>query len=220
MKKTLFTAIALFSLTTLLFAQKSSEETLADVAIHALIETDDYGSKLLLLEYVEYMLVSDPQGTSVMDTLTHLAGEGVWTVSYAKGKPLNDFADIRERACALLGKIPTAAAKNVLIRTLYADTNVQVLTTAIRSLTAIGMNTNDDVITAIIKTQHTNAVLYQTRPSDRLALESLSSYEKLAPTVNNKAQMIQSLFSMCTNYHYSITTRKRANALLRSIIMK
>jgi hypothetical protein len=80
------------------------------------------------------------------------------------------------------------------------------------------MNDNDDVISAIIQTQYTNATLYQTMPSNQLALVTLDAYEKLAPLVQHKANMIQSLFSISTNYHYSNATRKQANAMLKSII--
>jgi hypothetical protein len=220
MKKTICAVIAVFSLITILFAQETPEETLADVAIKALIDADDYDSKLLLLDYVEFMLANDPQGTSVLGTLSALAGDGVLTLSHTKGRQMNNFSDVRTRACELLGKISSAGAKNILIRTLYSESDVTVLTAAIRSLVAIGMNDNDDVISAIIQTQRVNAALYQTRPSDRLALETLNSYEKLAPSVQHKADMIQSLFSICTNYHYTVTTRRRANAMLKSIIMK
>jgi HEAT repeat protein len=225
MKKTLFTVIVVFSVASVSFLQVRTGGTLADAAVSVLIEADDYDSKRLLLEYVEFTLANDPTGKSVMETLSRLVGDSVWTLSQAKGRLLNDYADIRERACTVLGRIATEESKNILLRSLHTEKNVQVLTSAIRSLTAIcsqnmELNDNDDVITAIIQVQHTNAVLYQTRPSDRLALESLASYEKLATSVQNKNAMIQSLFSMCTNYHYSINTRKRANAMLRSIIMK
>jgi HEAT repeat protein len=218
MKKTICAAIAVFSLCSIVFAQQTPDDTLADAAVKALTADDDYGSKQLLLDYAEFIITSDQ--SAALKTLSELVSDGVLNVSHTQGRQPTDFSDIRMGACVLLGRIPTAESKNILIRTLYSDTNVTVLTAAIRSLTAIGMNDNDDVITAIIQTQYTNAMLYQTRPSNPLALVTLDSYEKFAPSVQYKSAMIQSLFSMCTNYHYSNETRRRANTMLKSIIMK
>jgi HEAT repeat protein len=216
MKKPILAAIAVFSLIAVLFAQETSEGTLTDAAIKALTADDNYESKLLLLKYAEVIMTNDQQ--AALETLSELASDGVLTVAHSKGRQMNDFSDIRMGACVLLGRIPTTESKDILIRTLYADTNVTVLTAAVRSLVAIGMNDNDDVIIAIIQTQYKNAMLYQTMPSNQLALVTLDAYEKLAPSVQNKTNMIQSLFSISTNYHYSNATRRRATQMLRSII--
>ena len=51
-------------------------------------------------------------------------------------------------------------------------------------------------------------------PTSSLALEILNAYEKLAPNVQDKGPMIQSISEIRTNYRYATPVRTRATELL------
>ena len=54
-------------------------------------------------------------------------------------------------------------------------------------------------------------------PTSSLALEVLNAYEKLAPQVQDKGPMIQSISEIRTNYRYATPVRTRATELLKSL---
>ena len=76
------------------------------------------------------------------------------------------------------------------------------------------MNDNDEVVSMIEFVHKRYAAL---NPTSSLALEVLNAYEKLAPTVQNKNEMIQSITSIGTNYKYVRPVREKALNLLKSI---
>ena len=76
------------------------------------------------------------------------------------------------------------------------------------------MNNNDEVVNMVEFVHKKYAPL---NPTSSLALEVLNAYEKLAPTVQNKNEMIQSISSIGTNYKYVRPVRQKALQLLKSI---
>ena len=134
--------------------------------------------------------------------------------SRTNGRIMNNFPDIRAKACDLLGEIPTVESKNMLVSIATEDKEPMVVTAAIRSLGNIGMNDNDEVVNMIEFVHKKYAAL---NPTSSLALEVLNAYEKLAPTVQNKNEMIQSISSIGTNYKYVRPVRQKALQLLKSI---
>ena len=50
-----------------------------------------------------------------------------------------------------------------------------------------------------------------------LALEILNAYEKLAPTVQDRNAMIQSIGEIATNYKYVTPVRTRARDLMKKL---
>ncbi len=89
-----------------------------------------------------------------------------------------------------------------------------VLSAAIRSLTDIGINNNDEVISTIAWTARKFDII---NPTSSLALDILNAYEKLAPTVENKTEMVQSIASIATNYAYVTPVRNRAYEVLKKV---
>ena len=185
-----------------------------DVIIGELAASDEYDNKIVALQYLEEAIGSGRSSPDMTAALSRLAGEGIKSQSRTNGRIMNNFPDIRAKACDLLGEIPTVESKNMLVSIATEDKEPMVVTAAIRSLGNIGMNDNDEVVNMIEFVHKKYAAL---NPTSSLALEVLNAYEKLAPTVQNKNEMIQSISSIGTNYKYVRPVRQKALRLLKSI---
>lgn len=211
--------VCAFLLTFSLVAQeKSAEEdylsTVEDVVITELANSDERDNKLVALQYLENAVEEGRVSPDMMIALDHLAGEGINTQSRQSGRLVNNYPDIRAKACDLLGKVPSEESKTTLKNIALADNEPMVITAAVRSLGDIGMNDNDDVVNTIAWANKKNAVL---NPTSSLALEVLIAYEKIADKVQDKGSMIQSVGQIATNYHYVKPVRDRALALLKTL---
>ena len=185
-----------------------------DAIITELAASDDYDSKLVALEYLENAVSAGRTSPDMVAALDSLAGEGINKLSRSNGRVMNNFPDIRAKACDLLGEIPTEASKNTLVGIASDDKEPMVVTAAIRSLGKIGINENDEVISTIEFIHRKYAAL---NPTSSLALEVLNAYESLASTVQDKSAMIQSISEIATNYRYVTPVRQKALNLLRSM---
>lgn len=185
-----------------------------DVIIGELAASDDYDNKNVALQYLEEAIGDGRSSPEMTAALSSLAGEGIKKQSRTNGRIMNNFPDIRAKACDLLGEIPTVESKNTLISIATEDKEPMVVTAAIRALGNIGMNDDDEVVNMIEFVHKRYAAL---NPTSSLALEVLNAYEKLAPTVQNKNEMIQSIASIGTNYKYVKPVRDKALKLLKSI---
>ncbi len=195
-------------------AESSYLSSVEDVVITELANSDERDNKLVALQYLEDA-VNDGRATpDMMVALDSLAGEGIKSQSRTKGRLVNNYPDIRAKACELLGKVPTEESKQSLKKVALEDNEPMVITAAIRSLGDVGMNDNDEVTKTIAWAQKKNAVL---NPTSSLALEVLIAYEKLAGSVQDKAEMIQSVGAIATDYHYVKPVRDRALALLKTL---
>ncbi len=185
-----------------------------DVIISELAASDEYDNKLVALQYLEDAVGNGRTSPDMIASLSRLAGEGVKSQSRTNGRIMNNFPDIRAKACDLLGEVPTEESKNTLVSIAAEDKEPMVVTAAIRSLGNIGMNDNDEVVRMIEFVHKKYAAL---NPTSSLALEVLNAYEKLAPTVQDKGAMIQSISEIGTNYKYVTPVRTKALQLLKSI---
>lgn len=195
-------------------AESSYLSSVEDVVITELANSDERDNKLVALQYLEDAVNDGRTTPDMMVALDSLAGEGITSQSRTNGRLMNNYPDIRAKACELLGKVPSEESKTSLKKIALADNEPMVITAAVRSLGDIGMNENDDVTETIAWAQKRNAVL---NPTSSLALEVLIAYEKLADTVEDKSQMIQSVGSIATNYHYVAPVRQRALELLKKL---
>lgn len=185
-----------------------------DVVITELANSDERDNKLVALQYLE-AAVNDGRATpDMINSLDHLAGEGISSESRTNGRIINNFPDIRAKACDILANVKTEESKNALVKVALADNEPMVITAAVRSLGEIGINDQDEVVDTIAWANKKNAVL---NPTSSLALEVLIAYEKLADTVQNKSAMIQSVGQIATNYHYVTPVRTRALELLKKL---
>lgn len=185
-----------------------------DVIIGELAASDEYDNKLVALQYLEEAVGAGRTSPDMTAALSRLAGEGIKSQSRTNGRIMNNFPDIRAKACDILGEIPTVESMNTLVSIAVEDKEPMVVTAAIRSLGNIGMNDNDEVVNMIEFVHKKYAAL---NPTSSLALEVLNTYEKLAPTVQDKGAMIQSITSIGTNHKYVRPVRQKALQLLKSI---
>lgn len=185
-----------------------------DVVITELANSDERDNKLVALQYLENAVNEGRSTPDMMRALDQLAGEGITSEARTNGRLVNNFPDIRAKACDLLAQVPTEESKDTLVKIALADNEPMVITAAIRSLGEIGINNNDDVAETIAWAQKKNAVL---NPTSSLALEVLIAYEKLADKVQNKGPMIQAVGQIATNYNYVTPVRTRALELLKKL---
>ncbi|MBQ0050667.1 MAG: HEAT repeat domain-containing protein [Treponema sp.] len=195
-------------------AEKDYLSSVEDVVITELANSEERDNKLVALQYLENAVEEGRCTPDMQVALDSLAGEGITSQARTNGRLMNNYPDIRAKACELLGKVATPESKNSLTKIALADNEPMVITAAVRSLGDIGMNDNDDVTATIAWAQKKNAVL---NPTSSLALEVLIAYEKLADSVQDKSAMIQSVGAIATNYNYVTPVRTRALELLKKL---
>ncbi len=188
-----------------------------DVIITELSVSPEYDNKVLALQYLENALSDGRSTPDMVAALKSLAGEGVTTKARTNGRLMNNYPDIRKKACELLGQVATEDAKNTLVQIITDDQESMVVSAAVHSLGEIGINENDEVVGAIEFMQRRYAAL---NPSSSLALEILFAYEKLADTVQDRGPMIESIAAIAANYRFATTVRTKAYDLLRSLKAK
>ena len=203
-------------------AQKSNESnveseylsSVEDVVISELAASEERDNKLVALQYLETAISEGRATPDMMKALDSLAGEGITAQSRTNGRLVNNYPDIRAKACDILANVKTEESKDTLVKVALADNEPMVITAAIRSLGEIGINNNDEVSETIAWAQKKNAVL---NPTSSLAFEVLVAYEKIAETVENKGPMIQAIGQIATNYKYVTPIRTRALELLKKL---
>lgn len=188
--------------------------SIEDVVITELANSDERDNKFVALQYLENAVNENRATPDMMKALDSLAGEGITSQNRTNGRLMNNFPDIRAKACDLLANVKTEESKDTLVKIALADNEPMVITAAIRSLGEIGINNNDEVSETIAWAQKKNAVL---NPTSSLALEVVIAYEKLADSVENKGPMIQTLGQIATNYKYVTPVRTRALELLKTL---
>lgn len=195
-------------------AEKDYLSSIEDVVITELTNSDERDNKLVALQYLENAVEEGRVTPDMMAALDQLAGEGISSQSRTDGRLMNNYPDIRAKACELLGKVATEESKTTLKKIALNDNEPMVITAAVRSLGDIGLNDNDDVVNTIAWANKKNAAV---NPTSSLALEVLITYEKIADSVQDKSAMIQSVGQIATNYHYVKPVRERALELLKTL---
>lgn len=184
------------------------------VIIKELAVADGRDSKQVALQYIETAIQSGRKSEDIQAALTSLSSEGINSVVKESGRTMNNYPDIRMKACELLGKMGTTEAKDTLVAVMYSDNEPSVITAAVKSLGELGYNDNDEVVEMIVWiTRKFDIIL----PTSSMALEVLNSYEKLAPTVKNKGPMIESIVRIANNYNYVTPVRTRAYEVLKQV---
>ncbi len=233
MTKKLVLAAGCIFMTSLIFAQEQKvqkantassksetsveEEYMSDVdgvVILSLAQSDEYDNKLVAMQFLEEAVNSGNSSPDVMKALNQLAGEGITSQARTNGRLMNNFPDIRRRACLALGKIKTEESKNYLVKVTLAENEPMVISAAVNSLGEIGINSNDEVVDAISFANRRNQIL---NPTSSLAFEVIDAYEKLADGTENKKIIVDSLSKIAADYHYASPVRAKALKLLKSI---
>ena len=233
MTKKLVLAAGCLLMTSLIFAQEQKvqkanstssksetsveEEYMSDVdgvVILSLAQSDEYDNKLVAMQFLEEAVDNGNSSPDVMKALNQLAGEGITSQSRTNGRLMNNYPDIRRRACLALGKIKTEESKNYLVKVALAENEPMVISAAVNSLGEIGINSNDEVVDAISFANRRNQTL---NPTSSLAFEVIDAYAKLADNTENKKIIIDSLSKIAADYHYASPIRSKALKLLKSI---
>ena len=153
--------------------EKTVEEdylvSIEDVIITELSASPEYDNKFLALQYLENALSEGRTSPDMVAALRSLAGEGVTKKARTNGRLMNNYPDIRKKACELLGQVGTEDAKNTLVQIVSDDQESMVVAAAVHSLGDIGLNENDEVVNAIEFMQRKFAAL---NPSSSLARSS------------------------------------------------
>ncbi|MCQ2981172.1 MAG: HEAT repeat domain-containing protein [Treponemataceae bacterium] len=199
--------------------EKTAEEdylaSFEDIIIAELTASDEYDNKMLALQYIEDAVGRGLDGrdiTEIQTALCTLSGEGIVSQSRTNGRLVNNFPDIRAKACDLLGELNTPEAKAQLEKIALADNEPMVTTAAIRSLGNISSEEADSAVNTIAWIERKFSVL---NPTSSMAFEVLNAYEKLAPSLDDRSQMIQSISKIAVNYTYVTPVRDKAKELLR-----
>lgn len=184
------------------------------VIIKELATSEGRDSKMVALQYIENAIGAGRTSEDIQAALDSLASEGINSVVKENGRTMNNFPDVRMKACELLGQMGTTEAKDTLITVMYSDNEPSVITAAVKSLGELGYNDNDEVVEMINWiTRKFDIIL----PTSSLALEVLNTYERLAPQVQDKSGMISAIIRIANNYNYVTPVRNRAYEVLKSV---
>ena len=199
---------------TIMTVEEAYLNSVEGVIIKELATTDGRDSKQVALQYIENAINSGRKSQDIEVALDSLASEGIGSVVKESGRTMNNYPDVRMKACELLGKMGSPEAKNTLIAVMYSDNEPSVITAAVKSLGELGYNDNDEVVEMVNWiTRKFDIIL----PTSSLALEILNTYEKIAPTVKNKAGMVDSIIRIASNYKYVTPVRNRAYEVLKQV---
>ena len=220
MLKTVACGACLLVLGSAMFAQteRSVEDdylsNIQDVIITEMANSQDYDNKQVALQYLEESVRSGKVSQEQRVALQNLAGEGIVTRVRTNGRLVNNFPDIRAKACDLLGEIGSPEAQETLLTIAQEDSEPMVVSSAVRSLAKIGSDGNDQVVETIQFIQRKYSAL---NPTSSLSYEILDAYEKLAPTAPDRNSLIQSISEIASNYRFATPVRLKALNLIRSL---
>lgn len=162
----------------------SVEESYLQESIEAMVikeqaRADSRDMKLIALEYIGEAINAGRGNEETLKSLEYLALEGVVNKSRegGVGRITNNYPDIRAKSVAYIGEIGGETAKDALLKVVLADPEPMVLTEAVKSLAKIGMNENEEVVTAISWIVTRFDVL---NPDNSLAFAALNAYESIA----------------------------------------
>ena len=184
------------------------------VMIKEMVAAEGRDSKRVALQYIEEALNEGRQSEEIQVALRTLATEGLSTVVREDGRVVNNYPEIRRRACELLGQMGTDKAKDSLVTVMYTDNEPSVITAAVKSLGDIGKNDNDEVFNMI----NWIARKFDTvNPTSSLELEIMNTFEKMSGSIINKKDMFETVMRIANNYNYVTPVRTRAYEVMRSI---
>ncbi|MGP1438082.1 MAG: HEAT repeat domain-containing protein [Treponema sp.] len=225
MRNNLFLFIVFFvTVSVSAFAQNNDESlmtveeaylnSIEGVIIKEMVTSEGRDTKLVALQYIQDAIEKGKISADIERALDSLATVGLSTVIYENGRAMNNYPDIRIKACELLGKMGTKEAMKTLVRVMYADNEPSVVTAAVHSVGELGFNDGDEAIDMI---NWINRKFDVINPTSSLALEILNTYEKILSKVENKKPMVEGIMRIASNYNYVTPVREKALALLKTV---
>lgn len=227
MKKFVCVLLAFLMLTVGVFGQnaQSDNETITveeaylnaveGVVIKEMLNTDGRDAKFVALQYIENAVENGRDTEYIQQALDSLATIGLSKTVREDGRVINNYPDVRMKACELLGKTQNPEAKRSLRRVMYLDNEPSVITAAVRALSDIGFDEDDTECLEMVN--WINKKFDAVNPTSSLALEILNTYEKLAEIVKEKKGLVEGVMRIASNYNYISPVRKRAQEVLKNI---
>ena len=198
----------------LMTVEEAYLNSIEGVIIKEMVSSEGRDTKLVALQYIQDAIEKGKVSPDVERALDSLATVGLSTVVYENGRAMNNYPDIRIKACELLGKMGTKEAMKTLVRVMYADNEPSVVTAAVHSVGELGFNDGDEAVDMI---NWINRKFDIINPTSSLALEILNTYEKIASKVQNKKPMVEGIMRIASNYSYVTPVREKALALLKTV---
>lgn len=192
-------------------------QSFENMIIKELADSDGRDNKMVALQYINNALDRGDTSAEMHEALESLALEGISTVAREGNRVVNNYPDVRARACEALGRLGTEEAKDTLIEVLNSENEPMVATEAIRALGNMGINNNDETTEMIAWIGRKFNII---NPTSSMALEILDAFEKLAPTVQDATSMLQVIITIGNNYQYVTPVREKAFQVLESISKK
>ena len=228
MRNRLFFFIIFLVVPFVLFAQSSDKKggdslmtveeaylnSIEGVIIKEMVASEGRDSKLVALQYIQDAIDKGKISADVEKALDSLATIGISTVVYENGRQMNNYPDIRMKACELLGKVGTKDAMKTLVRVMYAENEPSVVSSAVHALGELGFNDGNEAVDMI---NWINKRFEVINPTSSLALEILLAYEKLIPNVENKRPVVEGIGRIASNYSYVTPVREKALELLKTL---
>jgi len=166
-----------------------------------LVENGDIGS-------------GDPEAHYILDSLS---SEGIG-VTYREGRRVvNNFPEVRRKACELLGKIGGEAAKDTLINVLLSDNEPMVLSEAVYALGNMDAETEDSQVTQAIAYSVLNQDILT--PDQNFGYAALLAIEKLAEQNGgiNDPSVYRALIRISQG-NYLNTVQKKAQEVIKTLM--
>lgn len=155
------------------------QESIEVMVIREQSRAESRDMKFVALEYIGDAIEGGRGSEEIQKALEYMAMEGVLYQSRegGVGRVTNNYPDVRVKAATYLGQLGGEAAKDTLLKIVLADSEPMVLTEAIKSLSRIGLNENDETASTISWIVTRFDIL---NPDNALALAALDAYEALA----------------------------------------
>ncbi len=198
----------------LMTVEEAYLNSIEGVIIKEMVTSEGRDTKLVALQYIQDAIEKGKISADVERALDNLATVGLSTVVYENGRQMNNYPDIRMKACELLGKVGTKEAMKTLVRVMYAENEPSVVSSAVHSLGELGFNDGDEAVEMI---NWINKKFDVINPTSSLALEILTTYEKLLSKVENKKPMVEGIMRIASNYSYVTPVREKALSLLKTV---
>ena len=204
------------------FAQERSQtnvteeylSSVEDIIITELTAAPDRETKEIALDYLESAIKDGRVSPDMQVALRTLAGEGVLKESRTNGRLMNNYPEIRSRACTLLGEIGDDYATKTLTDIIIAENEPMVSRAAVKAFAKCNTDNPEEIVASIAWAERRYAVI---NPTSSLAFEILETYEKLAPNMTDNKEMIRSISEIAVNQYYTRSVREKAIKLLTSL---
>jgi HEAT repeat protein len=140
-----------------LTAQDNNEKEIEEIylknpelrVIREEVLSSDFQTKLNALDSIQSMVKQGNVNTEVENLVILLGDEGTASKKYSGNIVINNFPEVRRKACTVLGQIGTAKAKSALIAILMGETEPMVKAEAAYALGIIGSDEKGEAVSAI-----------------------------------------------------------------------